>query len=340
LAAGAFFLPYGIVHGPFRILLAAGAGLGTMGAMTAGNVLAIQGRPKEDWDSRVARLQGFISAGQVIGLLCAGLFVRTRPDLGFVAAGLALVVAAALAACFAPSRLPRHPHEKPFPRPARGGDAGVPAVHRHGHHFGLRELGSYFSLIEPPLWRFLMIWLIAYPAMNGVATLFPVAMTHQFGMDPIWPSFAYALGVAISLSVYPPVGKATHRHGGALTLMAGLDLRLALLAALAALSVMHAAWAGSMVLLAFALTQVVWPLLSVAANSLAVQLAPEVRGESVGLFNAATSLASSVGSALAGVIFGEWGFAALSGLASLMVGASLILSGYWLPRGGQAKGQL
>jgi MFS family permease len=54
LTAGAFFLPYGIVHGPFRILLAAGAGLGTMGAMTAGNVLAIQGQPKEDWDSQHA----------------------------------------------------------------------------------------------------------------------------------------------------------------------------------------------------------------------------------------------------------------------------------------------
>jgi MFS family permease len=337
LAAGALLLPYDIIPGPLRILLAAGAGLGTMAAMTAGNVLAIQGNPKEEWDDHVARLQGFISGGQVIGLLCAGLLVRSRPGLGFVAAGLALLVAAGVAARFAPGRLPRHQSDKPIATPARGGDAGVSAVHHHGHHFGLRALRSYLGVIEPPLWRFLAIWLIAYPAMNGIATLFPVAMTHQFGMDPIWPSAAYALGVMISLAAYRPVGTATHRQGGGRMLMAGLGLRLALLAGLSALSLMKTEWAAGMVLLAFALTQVVWPLLSVAANSLAVQLAPEARGESVGLFNAATSLASSVGSALAGVIFAQWGFAALSAFACLMVGAALILSGYWLPPRGLAR---
>ena len=46
-------------------------------------------------------------------------------------------------------------------------------------------------------------------------------------------------------------------------------------------------------LIGFALIQFVWPLLAVGANSLSVRLAPTARGESVGLFNAATSLAAA-----------------------------------------------
>ena len=62
-------------------------------------------------------------------------------------------------------------------------------------------------MINPPLRRFSDLWLIAYPAMNGFATLFPVAMTQQFGMDPIMPSSAYAIGVAASLLLYAPLGR-------------------------------------------------------------------------------------------------------------------------------------
>ncbi len=77
-------------------------------------------------------------------------------------------------------------------------------------------------------------------------------------------------------------------------------------------------WAGSAgwLLISFALIQFVWPLLAVGANSLAVRLAPTARGESVGLFNAATSLAAAVGSALAGLVFNAVGFAGLAAVAS------------------------
>ena len=71
-------------------------------------------------------------------------------------------------------------------------------------------------------------------------------------------------------------------------------------------------------------------LLAVAANSLSVRLAPTARGESVGLFNAATSLAAAVGSALAGVIFGVAGFAGLTAVTFVAVGAALALIRVWL----------
>ena len=68
MSAGALLLLFDFVSEPLRILLAAGAGLGAMATTTAGNVLAIQGQPEPLWDARVAILQRYISAGQVIGL--------------------------------------------------------------------------------------------------------------------------------------------------------------------------------------------------------------------------------------------------------------------------------
>jgi predicted MFS family arabinose efflux permease len=178
--------------------------------------------------------------------------------------------------------------------------------------------------------RFLLIWLIAYTAMNGFAVLFPVAMTREFGMDPILPSCAYAIGVAASLTIYSPVGAMTHRLGGERMLAVGLLARLVVLGLLAVSGFLPIDSAGWLALAGFALIQFVWPLLAVAANSLSVRFAPAARGESIGLFNAATSLASAAGSTLAGLIYDAGGFTALAAIAFAVVAAGLLLEQFWL----------
>jgi len=330
LGGGIMLLLFAVVHGPWRIVLAAGAGLGTMAAATAGNVLAIQGAAEGEWDARVALLLRYFSAGQVIGLVLAGLLAARHTESGFVFAGIVLLVAGMLALPSAPTCLPRGSSRPPV-KPMVGGDAGVSGPHHHGHHATWQELRDYIAVINRPLRWFLLIWLIAYPAMNGFATLFPVAMTRQYGMPPILPSSAYAIGVAASLLLYAPIGLAAGRLGEWRMLLIGFALRLALLGALAVIGVLDAGWIGWLVLIGFALTQFVWPLLAVATNALAVRLAPNARGESVGLFNAATSLAAAVGSALAGVIFGAEGFAALAAVAFLFVVAASALVAF-VPR--------
>jgi MFS family permease len=332
IGAGVLLLLFDMANVPLRIILAAGAGLGVMATTTAGNVLAIQGFPEAEWDTRVAMLQRFVSAGQVIGLLAAGLLAQNHPGDGFVFAAVALLAAGALAFVSAPGRQPRAPGDKPAPRPMVGGDAGVSGPHHRGHHLSLRELRAFLDVINRPLRRFLVVWLIAYPAMNGFATLFPLAMTRAYGMNPIMPSSAYAIGVAASLLLYTQVGMATHRLGGWRMLMLGFGARLGLLGVLAMSGLVRDGWVGWFVLIGFALIQFVWPLLAVATNSLAVRLAPTARGESVGLFNAATSLAASVGSAAAGVVYGVAGFAALSATAFVAVGVALALAAIWLQR--------
>jgi hypothetical protein len=202
LGAGALFLLYDAVSASLRILFAAGAGLGAVAATTAGNVIAIQGVPEGAWESRVALLQRFISAGQVIGLVAAGLLAHSHPSDGFVFAGVALLAAGVLALVSAPSRQALRSRSMLPPRPINGGDAGASEIHHYGHHFSLQDLTAYLSVINRPMRLFLLIWLISYSAMNGFAALFPVAMIRQFRMDPILPSSAYAIGVAMSLAIY------------------------------------------------------------------------------------------------------------------------------------------
>lgn len=330
-AAGVLLVFFDAAGGALRIAIAACAGLGTMAATTAGNVLAIQGSPDGEWDGRVARLQRFLSAGQVVGLVAAGLLAHSRPRDGFVFAGIALLAAGVLAALTAPRSVPHDAARKLEPKPLVGGDAGASRGH-HGHRAGWPEISAYLKVINLPLRRFLLVWLVAYPAMNGFATLFPRAMTQEFGMDAIMPAGAYAIGVGLSLLLYAPIGNLTHRIGGGRMLLNGLLARLVILLCLAMLGLWHAGWTTVLILLGFGLIQFAWPLLSVGANSLSVRLAPEARGEAVGLFNAATSLSASVGSLLAGIIFGAAGFAALTGAACLCVAAGIVLTLLWMPR--------
>jgi MFS family permease len=144
ISSGALLLPFAFVTEPLRILLAAGAGLGAMATTTAGNVLAIQGQPEPLWDARVAVLQRYISAGQVIGLAIAGLLAHSRPVAGFIVAGLALLAAGALAFASAPHGATRSPAAKPAPRPMVAGEP----VSR-GRTTGVTTcLGRSFALIS------------------------------------------------------------------------------------------------------------------------------------------------------------------------------------------------
>ncbi len=308
IAAGLPLLIFEAVPDSMRIVLAAGAGFGAMATTTAGNVLAIQGQPEVTWDARVALLQRYITAGMVIGLAAAGLLARDHAGVGFMVAGIGLLAAGLLAFASAPRCTPQGASSKPKPQPMTGGDAGISGAHHWGHHLSWPEFGPYLRIIGRSLRQFLIVWLIAYPAMNGFATLFPVAIVRQFHMNPLWPSCAYAIGVALSLLLYVPLGAATQRVGAGRMLALGIGLRLGLFAALAVAGILHVELLGWIALIGFVLIQFVWPFLAVGANSLSVRLAPTARGESVGLFNAATSLASALGSAAAGAIFDDAGF--------------------------------
>jgi predicted MFS family arabinose efflux permease len=234
-----------------------------------------------------------------------------------------------LAIAYAPASSARVAHAKPLAQPTVGGEAGAPGSQQNSHHSSFMELAAFASVISRPLAKFLSIWFISYTAMNGVAVLFPVVMTDHYGMSPIMPALTYAIGVCASIVIYGPVSRWTTKHGPGKTLFAGLALRLALFLALTLFSFIHAPYIGVAVLVTFALIQFVWPLLAVSTIAMSVSLARQAPGESIGLYNATSSIASSAGAAIGGLIFGLYGFAFFSCAAMLSVALSVFLARSW-----------
>lgn len=83
------------------------------------------------------------------------------------------------------------------------------------------------------------------------------------------------------------------------------------------------------ILICFGATQVVWPLLSVASNTLAVTLSPRHRAESVGLLNAATSLGATIGGVIGGTLL-RAGFVWLCAAVLCALLVALLLA--WHPK--------
>jgi predicted MFS family arabinose efflux permease len=69
-----------------------------------------------------------------------------------------------------------------------------------------------------------------------------------------------------------------------------------------------------------------WSLLSVGGTALTAERSPIGEGEALGLFNAASALASVIGAALGGWIAGRWGVAAAPALALLGTGCALVFA--------------
>ncbi len=202
-------------------------------------------------------------------------------------------------------------------KPARGGDATPTGPHRALHGVTQRALSV---LGHSSLAWFLAAWLISYTATNGLSVMFAVAMIRGYHVPATSPTLAYALGVGFSLLLYRVVGGWDMRFGPWRVLSAGLGLRTLLIAGMVALVALRSDAMTLPILICFGATQVVWPLLSVASNSLAVTLEPARQAEGAGLLNATTSIGATIGGVLGGVLLRD-GFVWLctAVLAALLV---------------------
>jgi len=176
---------------------------------------------------------------------------------------------------------------------------------------------------------FLAAWLLSYTATNGLSVMFAVAMVRDYQLSATLPTTAYAVGVGCSLLLYRLVGGWDTRFGPWRVLSAGLGLRALVVAGMVALTALHTDLTVLPILICFAATQLIWPLLSVASNTLAVTLSPARQAESVGLLNAATSVGATMGGALGGVLL-RAGFVWLCVAVLVALLLSLLLA--WHPK--------
>jgi MFS family permease len=309
-----------------RLALAAIAGLGVIAANTVGTMFIVETAPATEWDERIGSLQTWLSAGQIAGLLLSGM-LATRPAIAFEGAALGLLAGVWIAWRYAPMPGIRVARAAVARRPAVGGEAG--ATQHHFHGLSLRGLRAMVRLPSGPLMRFLGVWVLSLTATSAVTVMLPVAMTREYGTTALLPSAAYAVGIVLSLPFYPLTGRWEARTSAYHVMLVGLACRIALLAVLAAFGFVVSGgrgdWVVGPMLTAFALTQVVWPLLAVSSNSLSVTLDPLHRGEGVGLLNAGTAVASTIAGIVGGLLVQEASYAALCAVSCVAVIAAVLI---------------
>ena len=325
--AGTALLAHAIPGGIAQHMTSAAlVGLGGASASTVATMFIVEVEPQARWDGQISLLQACIGGGQLAGLLVAGLLGLSYVGEAFRLGAALLLIAVPLALAVAPNPVVKVDRASLAPRPARGGD-GVPAgPQRSLHRLTWRALTG---LEHSGLAWFLAAWMVSYTATNGLSVMFAVAMVRDYHAPATLPTTAYAIGVGCGLLLYRVVGGWDARFGPWRVLSAGLGLRLLVVAAMVVLAALHTGATVLPVLACFGATQVIWPLLSVSSTTLAVTLSPARRAESVGLLNAATAVAATVGGIAGGVLL-RTGFVWLCAAVAACLALALLLA--WHPK--------
>jgi DHA1 family tetracycline resistance protein-like MFS transporter len=332
LVGGVAFTAIGLAFFPFTTSVAAWLGLALLqgasaaAAATVANLFVVENHPKAEWDERIGWLQTFYGGGQVAGLLLAGLLSQLDLRVGLlVAAGL---VAAAVIPGWFKTRVPPQPlKDKPTLRhPARHSEGTIVSPQRLFHYLSRNSLRQLTSTLRSPFGAFIGAWLLAFAGSATVFSLYPVLMQAVFGITPGLSSIGFAVAAGLGLALYSPAGNWSDRFGSTRVLRLGFGIRVLAFGAIFGLGVAHGSSAGWPALLGFTFVVLSWSLLSVSGTALAADLSSLGEGEGLGIFNAATAVAGTLGAALGGWVAGQWGYAAVSIMATVGVALGLALT--------------
>ena len=332
LAGGLAVTAVGFAAFPFTAALPAWLGLallqgaGAAAAATVANLFVVENHPKVEWDERIGWLQTFYGGGQVAGLLLAGVLGQIDLRLGLlVAAGL---VAIAIAPGWFYTQIPPQPMtgQPTLTHPARHSEWAIISPQRLFHHLSRQSLRRLRSTLRSPFGVFTWAWLLAFAGSATVFSLYPVLMQQVFGMAPDISSTGFAIAAGLGLALYSPAGRWSDRFGSTRVLRLGFGIRLLAFGAILGLGLAHIDSAAWLALLGFTIVVLSWSLLSVSGTALAANLSPVGEGEGLGIFNAATAVAGTLGAALGGWVAGQWGYAVVSILAVAGMALGLLLT--------------
>ncbi|HQU16186.1 MAG: MFS transporter [Gammaproteobacteria bacterium] len=321
--SGLIVMPLVASAGPWMVL-AFVIGAGTAAAATVASLFVLDFAPRTEWEPRIGWLQSFNGAGQVVGLLLAGVFSHGHYAAGLWVAALLLAPALYLGGRGLPiarerrAGRERDPHLHLNVRAL----AGVPRANlpgggllHHSHHINLAALRSIRGLLGTPFGRFLGSWFALSMGVAGFFTYFPLLMRSSYGVAPSWTSLTYALAAGVGIALFILSSRWAARSGAAHVYLAGVALRLAGFGLLLALFLVPAGAKAGLSLAGFAAIMLAWPILSVSGTDLAARLAPMGEGAAMGLFNASQALATVLGTFAAGPLVHVFGYGVIPVLA-------------------------
>ncbi len=294
-------------------------GLFAAAGLTLGTLFVIGWYAKSEWDAQVGWLQTWMGAGQVAGLVVAGLVSNRRSLAVLGAATLAIAGLWALR----------------LPSPSVGGTTAVPehdlrqpahtevAGPLHGHHLAAFRPAQWPVLRDRRLLSFLVPWALANIGSAPLFAFYPLLMHQRFDLTVSQAAWVYAAAALLGTGLYGVAGWWTRRAGASMVLLASYIVRgLALVCIVAALVLRGA---GGWAVLGFVLVVGSWSFLSVAGNIRSTEVAPPgAAGSEVGAFYSTTMLAKVCGGLLGGALLLRIGYAPLLALSALLLGCAAV----------------
>jgi len=300
-------------------------GFGTGASNTVASLFVVEFAPKAEWGQRISWMQTFNALGSVLGMAVAGLLA---PHFGTLLAALLVIPALILGNRGLPVPSSRFHVARPHLRPAewmhlmhRGGPNAASVV-AHLHRLRLSDLAALRGAVSSRFGMFLLSWFLFSLAVSSFSSLYPVLMQKNFSVSVAQSALLMSIATALSIPLYNVAGRLIGRRGPTAVLGLGIAGRVVGLAGLGAVGFLHLPGAIVPVFILFGLYQGIWPLLSVASNDLAAELAPFGEGAAMGLFNAVAAIASAAGAIAGGVVADRFGYPAVSLFAAIGVGAA------------------
>ena len=323
-AAGMAFFAFSQSAGAW-LALAIVQGIGVAAASTVANLFIVEQHDRAEWDVRIGWLQTFYGAGQVAGLLAAGLLSRSNLSLGLlVAAGVAAL--AALLGWLTTRTPPKSLEPRPvLLHPIRHVELAMNSPQRMYHLINLKGLKQFGTVLRSSFGLFTALWFISFAGAAGVFSLFPVWMEKVYAVNSTVSSTGFALAAGLGLALYTPSCNWTRQFGAGPVLRIGLGVRLLAFLGLLVLGVSGLAL-GWLALVLFMLIVLAWSPITVSGTDWAARLSTIGEGEGLGIFNASTAVAGVAGSILGGWAAGQWGYPAVSVLGAAGVVIGLVLS--------------
>jgi MFS transporter, DHA1 family, tetracycline resistance protein len=326
IAAG--FLGFTVMHGFGGWLISAFlVGFGTGASNTVASLFVVEFTPESEWSQRISWLQTFNALGAILGMAIAGLL---QPAFGTFVAALLVIPAIIVGGWGLPVprstfHIPRlRLHAGHVAHLARRGGPNAVALVGHIHRLRLSDLPRLRIIFNSAFGVFLGSWFFFSVGISSFSSLYPVLMLRSFGVGVATSSMLMSIATLLSIPLYNLAGGLSLRHGPVQLLSAGICARMIALVTLGVVAYLHPFSPAVPALVAFGLFQGIWPLLSVASNDLAAELAPIGEGTAMGLFNAAAAAASALGAIAGGAVADRFGyesvnvFAAAGALLSLL----------------------
>jgi DHA1 family tetracycline resistance protein-like MFS transporter len=326
IAAG--FLGFTVMHGFGAWLISAYlVGFGTGASNTVASLFVVEFTPESEWSQRISWLQTFNALGAVLGMAIAALL---QPAFGTLVAAFLVIPAILVGGWGLPVprsafHIPRlRLHARHVAHLARRGGPNAVAVVGHIHRLRLSDLPRLRIIFNSAFGVFLGSWFFFSVGISSFSSLYPVLMLRSFGVGVATSSTLMSIATLVSIPLYNLAGRLSLRYGPVQLLSAGICARMIALVTLGVVAYLHPSSPAIPALVAFGLFQGIWPLLSVASNDLAAELAPIGEGTAMGLFNAAAAAASALGAITGGAVADRFGyesvnvFAAAGALLSLL----------------------